>query len=91
MATLNRLGIEPIGVGEVDATFTAHIEVELPTDTEPLMEESVAVAAIPVPRALQLSQTIPGRRLRQRAPGAAQGYSHWISLSAGPMPLLPTL
>jgi hypothetical protein len=72
MATLYRLGIEPIGIAEVNGTFTAHVEVPLPTDTEPVMEESVPVGTAPV-HALHLDQTIPRRRSRQRGPGASQG------------------
>src|SRR5260370_891868 len=72
MATLHRLGIEPIGMGEIDGAFTEHIEVRVPTDAEPVMEESVPAGPTPVQRAFRLSQAIPRPSLRQRDRGAAQ-------------------
>ena len=70
MATLHRLGIEPIGMGKTDGAFTEHIEVRVPTDAEPVMEESVPSRPTPVQRAFR--QAIPRRSLRQRDRGAAQ-------------------
>jgi hypothetical protein len=59
-------------MGETDGAFTEHIEVRVPTDTEPVMEESVPSRPTPVQRAFRLSQAIPRRSLRQRDRGAAQ-------------------
>jgi hypothetical protein len=43
MTTFRRIGIDPIGSGETEGAFTAHIEVRLPTDSEPVMEETTPV------------------------------------------------
>jgi hypothetical protein len=70
MDTFRRLGIEPIGAGETEGDFTAHIEVRLPTDAEPTTGESVGAAPT---GAFGHDQTVPKGRSRQRARIAVQG------------------
>jgi very-short-patch-repair endonuclease len=65
LATLQRLGIEPIGTGEIGGAYTEHIEVRVQTDAGPVVEESV-------PTAFQFGQAIPRERSRQRSRGATQ-------------------
>jgi very-short-patch-repair endonuclease len=72
VATLNRLGIEPIGMGEIEGVFTEHTEVQVPTDAELVMEEGVSAAPTPVQRAFRFDEAIPRRRLLRRSPGATQ-------------------
>lgn len=50
--TLSRLGIEPIGMGEIDGIFTAHVEVSSPkSDTATLtLDLGVLDAQAPAPR-----------------------------------------
>lgn len=88
-ATLHRLGIEPIGTDEIDGAFTEHIEVRVPTDAEPVMEESLPAAPPPVQHVFELGQTIPRRNLRLRDRGGAQKavpFRFVSRQSAGPAP-----
>jgi very-short-patch-repair endonuclease len=72
MATLHRLGIEPIGTGEIGGAYTEHIEVRVQTDAEPMVEESVPAEPTLAEPALQFGQATPRERLRQRSRSATQ-------------------
>jgi very-short-patch-repair endonuclease len=96
MATIHRLGIEPIGTGEIDRAYTEHIEVRVQTDAEPVMEESVPVEPLPVQPAFQFGQAIPRERSRKRSRGTPQrvlplGFAARQSDRAGPTTLEPTV
>jgi very-short-patch-repair endonuclease len=64
MATLHRLSIEPIGTGEIDGAFTEHIEVRVPADKEPVIDESIPAGSTPVQPSFPFGQAIPRERLR---------------------------
>jgi very-short-patch-repair endonuclease len=89
MATLHRLGIEPIGTHEIDGAFTAHIEVKVLTGAESVMEESVLAGPTAEQPAFQFDQAIPRQRSRQRTRSATQrvlppGFAPHQSDRAGP-------
>lgn len=96
MATLLRLGIEPIGTHEIDGAFTAHIEVKMPTGAELVMEESVLAGPTGEQPAFQFEQAIPRQRSRQRTRSATQrvlslGFAPHQSDRAGPTTVEPSV
>jgi very-short-patch-repair endonuclease len=72
METLARLDIEPIGMGEIDGTFTEHIEVPPPTGAEPATGEGDPASTSPEQPIFQLHTATPRGSQPQAAPGAAQ-------------------
>jgi very-short-patch-repair endonuclease len=71
IATFRRLGIEPIGTGEINGAYTEHIEIRTQTDAEPV-EETVSAEPTPAQPVFRFDQATPRQRFRQRSRGSAQ-------------------